>query len=1613
DLPLSGGAPQEIYQKEYEAPRDQTEQKLVAIWQKILRIDRIGINDDFFKLGGHSLNATTLLALIHKEFDVQMSLLEIFNAHTIKGLSKLIQHARQSEFVPIETVEKRGYYPTSSAQKRLFIVSQIEKKSTGYNIPGAVLIQGALDKKLVQQVFLKLIKRHETLRTSFEIIDGQPVSRVHPEIDFQIAYWDEAAPVRNGHDDEGADSKPRVQKIIRDFIRPFNLQEAPLMRVGLLRLENGDHLLLYDLHHIITDGISMNILVNEFAELYAGRTLPELRVQYKDYSVWQRRRLETEEIKEQEEYWIGKFQGDIPVLNLPTDFGRPAIQSFEGGRITFSLDEEITRKIKALGRVTGATLYMVLLALYNVLLMKYTEQEEIVVGTPIAGRSRADLENIIGMFVNTLALKNHPGPHQTFTEFLNQVKENALAAFANQDYQFEELVEKLDLKRDISRNPLFDVMFVLQNPTDTEVKLAGLNLSIYEIPDQTSRFDLTLRVIETGAGLSVNFEYCSKLWRRESIERMGTHFRNLVSDALVNPNLSLADIRLLTQDEQRRLLVDFNQTVSEYPKEKSLVELFEAQAGKNPDQVAVVSGAEQITYSVLNGKANQIARMLRNLGLKENCIAGILLEPSIEMVLAILGILKAGGAYLPIETTLPPERINYILEDSGAGILLTQANRLPQIEFRGKAIDIADAEIYEQADSNFEPVSTAKDLVYVIYTSGTTGRPKGVLLEHQSLVNYVTWFSGLNDLAQTDKTMLLASPCYDLGYTSLYPALAQGCELHIVAKELYSNPAQVLSYIRQHEITYLKMTPSLFNVIVNSTSFSTPGICATLRLLVLGGEKINVADLETYHQRYPQTVIMNHYGPTETTIGSVALKIDFTEFEKYQEHPVIGRPINNTGVYILDRQMQPTPMGVRGEIYISGAGLARGYLNRPELTAEKFVPIPFGGGTYRTGDLARYLPDGGIEYFGRTDHQVKIRGYRVEPGEIERTVLKHGSVKEAVVEVKTAKNDTKFLCLYVVTAGGLKASEIKEYLSQKLPDYLIPAFIIPMEAFPLTGNGKIDRRRLPDPDQESNRGAAYEAPRNNTEQALVEIWQGVLGVDHIGISDNFFDLGGHSLNGAILISRIQMEFKVDIPLSELFKTPTVKGLVAYITKADQSIYASIQPAPAQEHYRVSSAQKRMYLSYQLNPLSTAYNTPAAVMVEGKLVNELLERAFAELFKRHETLRTSFGLIAGEPVQVVHDQAPFQIQYHEADEAELKDVTNAFIKPFDLTCAPLLRVHLIKLKAQERYLLFMDMHHIVFDGVSRSLLISEFMELYRGKVLPNLKIQYKDFSEWQNDMVAAGMIKKQEEYWLQKLSGEIPALNMPTDYPRPAVKSFAGEELFATVEKELTQKINTLAKETGATLFMVLMAAYNILLSKYSGQEDVIVGAPVAGRPHVDLERIIGVFINTLALRNYPNRNKSIREFIAEVKLTTLDALENQDCQFERLVEMLDVSRDSSRNPLFDTMFIMQNIAFPNLTIDNLVFKPYNCARKDAKFDFKLEAYENNGIIGLKLDYATQVYKQETMERFLRHFIHLLEQMVQNPEAQIGSLEILTVDRGEIISNFNDDLENDYSFATYN
>ncbi|MFP2933020.1 amino acid adenylation domain-containing protein, partial [Pyxidicoccus sp. 3LG] len=1326
---------------------------------------------------------------------------------------------------------------------------------------------------------------------------------------------------------------------------------------------------------------------------------PELPVQYADYAVWQRDWLRGETLATQLGWWKQLLAGAPHALELSTDKPRPAVLSHQGAAVHVHLPVGLSQSLDALAQREGATPFMVLLAAFQALLQRHSGQEDVLVGSPIAGRRHAETEGLIGFFVNTLVLRARFAPALTFRQLLAQVRHTTLGAYEHQDVPFEKLVEELQPARDLSRTPLFQAMFALQNTPSSEISLPGLTLSGIEAESSAARFELNLELTRTSAGYRGAIIFSTELFEHSTAERLTSHFQLLLSGALSSPDAPLSDLPLLTAEERNRVVVEWNRTGTDFASDACLHTRFEQQARRTPDAPAVQLGDSMLTYARLNARANQLAHHLRKLGVGPEVRVGLCLERSPEAIVALLAVLKAGGAYVPIDPAAPAQRKSYFLQDSGAPVLLTAQHLAdawkPEVRHL-VCLDTEASRLSALPETDMPSSATADHLAYVIYTSGSTGTPKGVMVRHRSLLNL---HQGLRQSFYADmppgSRLSLNAPLYFDASLQQVVQLIDGHCLFIVPEDARKDPRALKQWLVHHRIDAFDSTPSLLKAVMEAGLLQGEWVP---RWLLPGGEAIDEGmwrELATS----PRARTFNVYGPTESTVEStVAAVLPGTS-------PSIGRPLANTQAYVLDERMQLAPPGVPGELYLAGEGLARGYLGRPALTAERFVPNPFatepGARMYRTGDKARWRQDGTLEYLGRLDFQVKVRGFRIELGEIENVLRAHPAVKDAVVLAREDVPGDKRLVAYVVATDS--TADLRAHAQQHLPEYMVPSAFVALPALPLNANGKVDRKALPAPDASAVRHNQYVAPSTPTETTLAEVFAQVLGVERVGAQDHFFELGGHSLLATRVVARIRAALGVELSVRAFFEAPTVAALAEHLqTATSRSSLPPLTRVRGEDRVPMSFAQQRLWFLDQLQPGQALYNMSSALRLSGTLEPGAFQHAIDELVRRHESLRTTFHAEGGEPFQLIHPATRGQLQVVDLsalpEEQRQSEAMRIAIEdarqPFDLSRGPLLRTTLLKLEPTEHVLL-LCMHHSISDGWSMGVLVREVTSLYeafrhgRSSPLPELPVQYADYSVWQRDWLRGATLQAQIGWWKQLLSGAPAALELPTDKSRPATLTYAGATVPVHLPERLSQSLEALAQREGVTPYMLLLAAFQTVLHRYSGQEDVLVGSPIAGRRHSETEGLIGFFVNTLVLRARFTPSLSFRQLLTQVRDTTLGAYEHQDVPFEKLVEELQPVRDLGRTPLFQVLFVLQNTPDAGLSLPELKLRAVDVEQTVSRFELELGLTRSQDGYRGGLTFSTELFEHSTAERLMAHLQLLLEGALASPDAPVAALPMQT------------------------
>ncbi|HSE18628.1 MAG TPA: amino acid adenylation domain-containing protein, partial [Pyrinomonadaceae bacterium] len=1260
----------------------------------------------------------------------------------------------------------------------------------------------------------------------------------------------------------------------------------------------------------------------------------------------------------------------------------------------------------------SVTLFMLLLAVFKVLLLRYSGQQDIVIGADVANRNRAETENLIGFFVNMLVLRTDLSGDPTFHELLQRVREVCLEAYAHQDLPFEKLVEELQPERNLSYAPLFQVVFLFQNTPLKDLQLPELTLSPVGTESGTAKFDLVFGLVEADQRLVGNLEYSTDLFEAETIKRMLGHFHTLLAAVVADPAQRLATLPLLTEGEEQQL-AEWSNSSREYPRDTCIHQLFAEQVARTPEAVAVNFEAQQLSYRDLNTRANQLAHYLQGLGLGPESLVALYLDRSVEMVVAILAVLKAGAAYLPLDLSSPAERVAFMLRDAGASVLVTEDRFLEDLSAAGAVkivcLDTDQARIAEQSAEAPASGVGPENLAYVIYTSGSSGAPKGTLITHANVTRLLAATDAVFQFDEGDVWTLFHSYAFDFSVWEIFGPLLTGGRLVVVPYLVSRSPAEFYELLRREQVTVLNQTPSAFRQlqVVDEQQEPQEGPePLALRLVIFGGEALELESLGGWFARHAERPqLVNMYGITETTVHVTLREVTKADVEQ-QAGSVIGRAINDLQLYVLDGQMKPVPAGVAGELYVGGAGLARGYLKRPELTAEKFVPHPFsaraGERLYRTGDVGRWLQDGSLEYLGRKDEQVKLRGFRIELGEIEAVLLRHEQVKEAVVIVKKNESGDKQLVAYLTGEPGLLITELRVFLKQQLPDYMIPGAFVVLESLPLTPNGKIDRRVLLE--MESGRAKAEQEmvqPRTPIEEVLLGIWSSVLRLEEIGVEEDFFDLGGHSLLATQVMSRVREAFGVEVALRLLFEWPTIAGLAQQIEQALKGRSGlqlpPVRPVSRDADVPLSFAQQRLWFIDQLEPGAVPYNIPTAVKLNGKLDREALQQTLTEVVRRHEVLRTSFHNRDGGAVQVIHPAAPVEMpltdlsHLPEAErETEVRRLARMEARQvFDLSQGPLFVGKLLRL-SEEEHVVLLTMHHIISDGWSIGLVINEVGTLYKAFLegnpspLADLPIQYADYADWQQEHLSGEMLETHLSYWRRQLAGAT-ALELPPDKRRPAVQTTSGASESFTLSAELSEQLMSLCRREDVTLFMLLLAAFNVLLHYYTGQRDITIGTPIANRNRAETESLIGLFINMLVLRNDLSGDPTIRELLQRAREVCLGAYTHQDVPFEKLVEELQPERSQSRSPLFQMILSLQNAPLGTLELPGLELSAVDSDHETAQYDIALVVQETEQSIGATLVYNSDLYEAATIQRLIQLLQTVLRIITEQPEIPLHSL----------------------------
>jgi amino acid adenylation domain-containing protein len=1618
---------------EYVAPRTPVQAALAMVWQELLRVDRVGVHDSFYDLGGHSLLGMQLVSRLRDSLGVELPLRAVFEAPTLGALSDRVERilkrgvpAAGSSTPPLARVPRDEPLPLSFAQQRLWFLYRLDPLGTGLNLRGAVRLSGVLDAAALGRAFDEVVRRHETLRTVFREVDGEPRQIVLPSGGASLEVVDLSGFAALHREAEAE----RLRELAERWV--FDLAEGPPLRAWLLRLAPDEHRLLVVMHHIVTDGWSMRLLTRELLALYSAYAaggaspLPELEVQYGDYAVWQRRWLTGDTLDAQLRYWSEQL-AELPVLELPTDRPRAAAASGRGAAVARELERGLSDAVRRLGRSEDATLFMTLLAGLQLLLGRLSGLERFAIGTPIAGRTRAEIEPLIGFFLNNLVLRADLSGDPSFRELLGRIRDTTLGAYAHQEIPFEKLIEELDPPRDPSQTPFFQVLFnMLPDGAGERLEFGGVAAEVIGGAEPEAKFDLTLYVVE-GERIRLRAVFDPELFEAATVERMLGQLERLLEQVVTSPERAVSEIALSSPGAEPQLPDPRAPLVPVWP--GSIVQRLAEHSARAPERAALADDDGGWSYSDLESASNRVAHRLKREGVGRGDVVAVHASRSASLVVSLLGIWKAGAAFVILDPAHPPARLASTLAAAGARLLVRVAGAgeppaepfgsdgMPVLDLPATPESLADRLREEpETATGFEPA--AEDLAYLAFTSGTTGEPKGIEGTHGPLSHFLAWQQETYGLGGGDRFAALSGLSHDPLLRDLFAPLWVGGEVRLPRDTVREDPRLLWAWLERERVTAVHLTPAMAEVIwLGAGAAGGDATLPALRYAFFGGDLLRGRQVRRLRAVAPEARVVNFYGATETPQAMAAWEV---ADEAVDAEPIpLGAGIEGVQLLVLGVGDRLCGVGEVGEICVRTPYLAQGYRGDEALSARRFVASPFTNDpsdrVYRTGDLGRYRDDGAVEFIGRADDQIKIRGYRVEPGEIEAALRSCATVADAVVMTRTRADSDPELTAYVVPAAAgqtLVASDLRKALGSRLPAYMVPTGFALVDRMPLTANGKVDRRALRAVPVESATGeGGHQAPRTPVEEVLVGIWQEVLGVEEVGIQASFFELGGHSLRAMQVVSRIRVVLGVELPLRALFEAPSVAELAARVERLrrgdaeEADMLPPVEPVERDGPQPLSFAQQRLWFLQQLEPESTAYNLRSAVRLKGELDVSALRRAFDAVVARHESLRTVFREVDGEPRQVVLEAGPAALEFEdlsgleavERESAVAGRVSAAAGWIFDLNEGPLFRGWLLRLGEAEHVLVVVK-HHIITDGWSMRLLTGEIGRLYAAyragveAVLPALPIQYADYAVWQRRFVEGPVLERELAYWKDQLAGLEP-LELPADRARPASGSMRAETVGFRLPAELLAGLRRLSVGEGSTLAMTMLAAFQALLGRYTGREDVAVGSPIANRQQRGVEDLIGFFVNTQVLRTDLSGSPTFRELVGRVRETWLAAQQHQNLPFERLVEALQPERDLTRNPLVQVVFAVQNAPLSGVGMPGVEVEAVRGGEERARMDLELHLREDRAErAGSALEgvcrYAADLYDRERIERLLAHYVRLLERVVEDAEVRLSEVDLL-------------------------
>lgn len=1548
--------------------------------------------------------------------------------HVTPDLIKEIKEQKQQIIAYLkngsqEKKESNGdIYPLSFLQKRLFFVEQTQSHSSLYNVAIPLKLKGTFDISLLQQSIDILVDRQKIFKTYFTFKGAEPCQRIDEGVRVKLEVID----ITNVPE---AEKNKKSKQIMEEKInKPFDLQRGPMLTCTFIKLAQEEQIFLAVTNHFAMDGWSIGLFCNELATIYeslrSGKEmeLPAIPMQYADYVQLEQTLMKEDWFLKQAEYWKEKLKGSEFVLNLPVDKPRPPFQTSRGDRCYFSVSKEQTQRLYEFSKDRRMTSFMVLLSSLHLMLYFYTRQKDIIVATAISNRGRMEIENLIGPFSNNLLLRGDFSDDQlTVKNFLEQIKETVIEAFVHKDLPFEWLVEKLKPKRDFSRNPLFQVLFTLQNAHKKACDPAYLVMEQVEVETHSAKFDLTLELVEEGEQIFGWFEYNTDLFETDTVKRMTEHYIEILHAVTVSKHKKVNEILQLTVSEKQQVLEEWNNTRVEYPS-ICIHELFELQADATPKAAALISSSMAITYQELERYSNQIARYLLNKGVREGERIGIYMDRSTDLVAVMLAVLKAGCIYIPIDKTYPEERVRFMLADSEAGMMVTDEKRNPDICFDDIMLSIEQEKdrISKMSQERLKKAIANDGTAYIIYTSGSTGKPKGVLGTHKGMVNRMNWMWRKYPFDDDDICCQKTASGFVDSISEIFTPLLKGVPLVMIPQEILLDMDELLHVLTLYNVTRIVLVPSLLRaILVNENAETT---FSKIKLCITSGEALTADILKVFQQKCINTRLLNLYGSSE-----VSADVTCYEHNGGICNPIlIGSPIDNTEIYILNDSQSPVPIGVIGEIYVAGDGLAKGYCNQEELTKEKFIVnrihpdrYPF---MFRTGDMGRFLKDGTIEYHGRKDGQIKIRGIRIETGEIKNVIIGLPYIKDVFITTYSSETADISLVAYIVLAEEYSAdsNRIKEELSQKLPAYMIPSGFIFIDQIPLLPNGKVDVGKLPERQIKKEKEDNHYSTKSPIMEIVLNIIKDVIRREDISALDDFFEIGGHSLLMTQVISRIRKEFHVNVSVQEFFSHLSAHALAQLISEklctSSDIECGDIAPVKRDSFQSLSMAQQRLWFLQQLEPESTEYNIPIVVLVQGKLDIKALRKSFGNIVKRHEIMRSCYVVIDGKPVLKIQAETDIQLEietYIGQKEQAMSFIEAQAAIPFHLEKGPLYRICLAQ-TGEQTYMLLICLHHIISDGWSRNILLKELLLFYNHfhngssvEVLNDLNIQYVDYAAWQNKQYEMNYMDRQLDYWKRKLD----AYAEPIDFGVFGKSRRSGIPKSNTVtinlENEVIQPLRQLARKEGSTLFMVLLSIYQIMLYLYTGQQEIYVGSPIAGRMQKETEDLIGFFVNTLVFKGNIIPSYPYSVYLQQVKEDALEAYENQQIPFDKVVEMVNPERVTGSSPIFQVMFILQNMPMEEIKSEELTISSVQLPNKEAKFDLTLELVDEGEQLSGWFEYNADLFEKEIMDRMVLHYTNLLKSIIKNENTVINDLQMLDFKEQDKILNIWNDTRAEY------